>query len=1010
MLTNNVPTASVAMDSRKFLSIINESAQAKIAFFESKVAELGKAGNRNWRLASLDSKKLVIEDVDTHTYLMADHAKDNGRITISNIQPITIVESEKKDLFIESCEKLIEAISTNDMKGMGAAYSRMKAQRFSSRAVPYSGVVKCRDGVQRMVTVATESSLDFRARNQIVEAAVSGLRNKVIVENGNVVSAQFQDRSQFKLPITKWGVQKQIARRMRDVAQNAYMSEGFQNRILDLSNLISEGKIEEAVKMVTPFLQEMEEFTLLSRGKTLRLIENALATKGVFNQELCEDTANLFYRTNLQQNRSKIIKEWKGLARKVGSMPLSENVARLQESSNFEDSMDKFLTLVFETISNREIAAEALATSLQSLRDKTPKIKESHDLSSKLNGLINRLKQPNFDDAAIYEAEDLIATIQEELTGQDSLQNFDQLPGGDAGLGDGVKADPLAAGAGGTPPIVINSPLIQIGGTSGSAEEAAGGLDDTADLDLSDDAEEPADLLGNLGDAAAQAPPGGAAPAPGAPQAPPAGQPLMQSRERKGRAVSESADPYAYTSKPQGVSRMVSGYGTPAIANKADMEKIVKTMHRLAVEHKLTGADLRNNLASMAKVSIQALGFRIPEGHLIRAINEATTSYMATVSEGKPFPGAAPPFGKKGKAAEDCDDCDDGDDAPSKSKKPWEDGDDDEGVAEDQFKGPWRKTRGLKRSGFKKTMPMGSVTESITWGESQPDAIMGTFNRVNFIFDHGGSQGLEPVILSESGDIEIPIPTDVQSSAFAAAKLGKGDPSIFVEWLGESIEQLRPIDDTQENRDIAEAVARITSSPDGTLSVEVTPDTAVSDLEEGGEAGLDDEMGGMDDADNPGPEGDLGPDGAAMDDGMGMADGMGETGDDMMPVDSIEGDEAGMEETDTELGENDMPDFEGGGDIGSPDATGGPAAAPPASGVGGSTPPTPPKKPGEMLEDKDITNPKSSKYSKHVNEDPRTEAKPETMSDSGDDLDGIGPDLEDDDGTGSEDHAVGHQS
>jgi hypothetical protein len=79
--------------------------------------------------------------------------------------------------------------------------------------------------------------------------------------------------------VTKWAARKLVARRMRDAAQNAYWSEGFQTRIYGLAKLVNEGKIEEAVKSISTFLDEMEEFTLLTRAQTQTLVENTLAAK-----------------------------------------------------------------------------------------------------------------------------------------------------------------------------------------------------------------------------------------------------------------------------------------------------------------------------------------------------------------------------------------------------------------------------------------------------------------------------------------------------------------------------------------------------------------------------------------------------------------------------------------------------------------------------------------------------------------------------------------------------------
>src|SRR5262245_48711130 len=93
----------VTLDSRKFLGIINDSAQAKIAFFEDKISEMGQRAGKHWQLAALRSTELYFEDTDTNQYFLADHSKDGRKVTISNIRPVQIVEEEKQEIFQESC-------------------------------------------------------------------------------------------------------------------------------------------------------------------------------------------------------------------------------------------------------------------------------------------------------------------------------------------------------------------------------------------------------------------------------------------------------------------------------------------------------------------------------------------------------------------------------------------------------------------------------------------------------------------------------------------------------------------------------------------------------------------------------------------------------------------------------------------------------------------------------------------------------------------------------------------
>lgn len=1001
MPTDNV----VKLDSRKFLGAINNSAQAKIAFFEDRLQKMGQSADKNWQLVALRDQDLFFEDRDNNQFYLADHSTDHGKVNINNIRPVQIFEKEKREVFEDACGKLVDAIEENDQRGMQAMFNTMKKHRFSGRSIPHSGVIRCRDGVIRHVPVATESIIEQEARPKLIRAIVEGLQDRVIVENGAVVSANFNDGSPVKLPVTKWATRKLVAKRMRDTAANAFWSEGFQRRVAQTASLVAEGKIDEAVKFISPFLDEMEEFTLLNREQSQTLVENALATQAIFNQQLCDDTATLFYRTNLRVNRDKILSEWKNIARRTEHPVLAENVQVLRETKNFEAAYDRFLGLIFEAISNREVAAEALASTLEVLKDKTPRIKESHDLSSKLNGLIDRLQDPNFDDAAIYEAEDLIATIQEELAANESLSNFDQMPGDSgqgnlsqeltAGLDQDAFGEPPEDGAqspqSDAPVVNINSPLIQIGG-NGQGDLGQGGEEDLGDLDeLTDLAgeEEPegiesdedsegvgdkglgldreqtdelSDILGGHGGA-------------GALGESKRRRSLRESRpnhyemrdegdddwavgpdDRKdvedSEDIEESDDPYAFKQEPQlAESRLLTDYGAPVINDDHDMQKVVQIMHRLAKEHNLGGNQLQENVGDLAKAGIRAIGLRIPQGRMNRAVEQVVSVF----NEEKPFPGAAPPFGSEGEEGEEDEDLEECDEN-------MEECEDD--MSEDQLKGPRIPGRGYQRSSVN---PL--TRKVIKWGTQQEDAIAGSMRGVNFILDHGGpSANLPPVILSEDGSVEIPVPGKLHNEALAAAGLVEGGSDGFKSWLAGSLEQLRPVSE-DENKALEEAMAKIQVGPDGEISVDVTDDVEVGDVE-GGEI-----EGGEEDLDA------------------------------MAPVDSVDIDSE-PEDTGEEEGDEDaMPDFEAGEVVDVPDDL------PPGDS---DSPEKVDDTEGDEVydqgeeeeeepafEDKDITDPKSSGYTKHTGENKRSNASAKYPKASDDELEEVGPDLKKDDGSGT---------
>lgn len=956
---NSSANLSVKMDSRKFLGALNDSAQARITYFEDKIASMGQHAGKNYRLVALHAKNLYFEDVETNSFYVADHIRDKGnKVTVSNIRKVDIVEEEKASLFGESCLKLINAIEENDQKGMGVAFNRMSAQRFSSRVVPFSGMVKGRDNVIRKITVAGNQSIGEDIRHRLVSTIVESLRDKIIIENGQVVAGQFVDGESVKLPITKWASRKLVARRMRDTAQNAFWSEGFQKRIHHYARLVAEGNIQDAVKSVTPFLSENEEFTLLRRDQVQTLIENTLAARSVFNDQLATDTATLFYRTNMRLSRHKIIDEWRNIARKAEHPVLAENVQILESASNFEPAYDKFLTLIFEAFSNKDVAASALATTLSTLRDKTPKIKESNELSSKLNGLISRLSGKDCDDAAIYEAEDLIATIQEELAAADTLSNFDMMPGDETNV-----AQELSKGQG-QPVININSPLIQIGGQSGGAEpeatpEAATGEGEEDELSaLLGATEQPAPAPG-----AAPAAPAAPAPAPApAGGAAPAANPFESRKSRKSinesrpvhyemredddmpsgdeedGEVNESQDPYAITKGELDLAEsniLMNDYGAPVINDSTDVQQIVKIINQLARKHQLQGEQLNNNLVQMAEAAIKAIGLRIPEGRMNKAVEQCLAVYESDTKK-------MPEFLEKRFEA-----------------KHEEDGEDENGedcdVAEDQFKGPRVRRRGYARN----SVAARELKESIQWGQTQSDGMLGNMSGVGFIFDHGGESQLKPVILSEDGSVEIPIPEEIVESAYASAGLLDGDASHFEGWLRGSLEQLRPILD-EEDAALAEAMATIKTNPDGSISVEVTDDVEVQETE-----------GPMD-----------------GDDSVGMA-----------PVDTVV---ATVDHEDNDDGE--MPDFEafGGSDEEDDEESEDDSEGFEAGGEDEeSEEESEESEADEMFEDKDVTDPKSSKYAKHVKEDPRDVPSNKLPKASDGKLENIGPDVKKDDGTGT---------
>lgn len=1009
------------LDSRSFVRMLNESAQANIKQFEERIAYMGKELGKTWKLAALHQDSLLFED-ENNNYYIAEHKKNNGKVVISNIRSVEITEGKKKEMFSESCLKLINAIESNNQKAMASAFGIMKSQRFSSRIVPNSGNIVGKDGVVRKVNVSSGSISEESIKKQIVKLVVESMTNRVVLCEDKSVVGEFTDGARVKLPLTEWGKRKLVARRMRQVAENAYWSEGFQNRLLELANLVAADKIEEAVQKVKPFLEEMEEFTLLNRSKMQKLVESTLAAKAIFNQQLCEDVATLMYKTNLKVNKPKIVAEWKNIGKKLSNHALVENVSVLESASDFEAAYEKFLHMIFENISNRDVTATALATTLESLKEKTPKIKESYDLSSKLVRLIQRLKNPNFDDAAIYEAQDLIATIQEELSANDSLSQFDSMPGSDSDMSDTMD---LTNSGGGAPPVInINSPLIQIGGTSGAKPDAGPEVPEDMSAEFPEDNMD--DLLGQPD---ATPPPGGpGAPAPGAPApgagpgapgAPGAPSPggskppfPMESKKRKGTTkVTESSDPYAYSIKESAAN--IKEYGMPIIKDAKTIEEASSLMAQIANKRSMSGSKLAEKLPKLAEAVIKSMEITVPEGKKSRAINQLVEAFESNYSALL--------------ESEFDDTYSDSDDSVEEWRKPWEkkdsqdteevtDQDDEEGLAEDQYKLPKIKKRGLKRSSINKSKDTTNESKGgIKWIERQEDAVLGEMNGIKFVFDHGNpGSNLDPVILSEDNSIEIPIPSALVDSAYASANLKNGNAAKFNEWLSRNIVQLQPISEDDE-QSFDEVLATIKRGEDGKIVIDVESDeVGVNDTEDldSEEFGDTDDMNGLDEVSSM----DMDDDSEIIDD------------EDVMP-DFEEGYESASAEDETlddeseedfgEEGESDDEDSEGSED----EDFGGEESEEEDSDDEDSEDEDSEdedlddedsefsevdeidfESPEDaMCEDDELTSPEHAKYTKHVNDNKREAPKVKLPKDNTDDeLEGFDNDkkLEEYDGTG----------
>jgi hypothetical protein len=954
----------LVLDSRKFLGTINNSAQSRVAIYESLIEQLGQRVGAKWRLAALNDGNLFIEDTASNSYYVADHQHlRGGKININNVRPVKIVEGQKQSLFEQDCHGLINAIEANDQRAMRTTFNNLAAHKFSPYTIPLSGVIRTRDGVVRKLRVeSTAKSWSNSDKQKLVKALVESLSDSVVLESGRLISATFNGDRRKKLPVSEWTCRKVVGTHMRESAKEAYKSEGFQKRIYKIAKLIDNDKISEAVAGIKNFLAEQQEFCLLTRQECQTLVENTLAARSVMNQQLCNDTATLFYRTNLKVNRDSILKEWRATAVKSQHPTLLENVVVLEKSKDFDGDYDKFVNATFnEAMSPRDEEVKAYRTALGLLRD-SPKIQEDMELKEKVNELIEKLSESEVDDATVYLVRETLASAHKELEAMDTLNDYDTQGGSETNagidqgeeLGSEIGGSLDQAGTAGQPNIIINSPLIQIGGSSAAAapEAGAGGGEEIGDIggDVGDDiggeegGEEDLDELG-LGDEDEEE--GGEDDLDELGLGGDEEEEGMQldSKQKTKKPVSErligkalglsedkewlekklaekdgkegdkdekdegeceetecdeSADPYAMGESVDFTSNMGIDYGKSILRD--EMSDVISGMFKIAESKNV---DINNiDAHKLALEAITASGIRIPEHRVNATIDNIVEQFKQ--------------------------------------------------IAEDQYKsGTLMRRRNPRRSSLNKTerkKPSGnSVTEidgeapeadsgltgnaptnesrvrrNVVWLEHDEagKGMKGDLDGVRFILDYANPF----VILSEDGNVNIPVPENLFESALAAAGIKKGNGIPFSKWLAEGIEQFRPITE-EDDRALDEAVATITAGGDGSVSVSI--DTGADGV--GGDGGEVKEVdiagisGGIDDSD--------------IDSGIG-----GETGEtSMQPVTEPAIDsEPESPETDTD----EMPDFETG-------ETPEPEEPEETEEVEGEE---------KIQEDKDITDPKKSDY------------------------------------------------
>jgi hypothetical protein len=806
----SVPANTVTMDSRKFLSAINGSAESQIKFLSESVTRLGLEQGKDWNLAATAADRIFIEDVNSGEYLVADYTRQKGgQVRIGNIRKVQITEGEKSPHFGSACMALVEGIQTNDVKATENAFSRITASRFRSTAVPNSGLVRTKDGTVRHISVRTDM-MNEEVQDRLISTIVSELSDRVVISEGEV-SGTFSNEK-FRLPVSPLMERRVVAYNMREAARNAYWNAEFQNLAYTVAGHICEGVegIKKVVPTVGTYLQKHQEFNLLNRDQVTEVVGNALATRGVFNETLAEDAAILIYKTGLKVNRPDIIYAWKTASKQAEHDVMLEQVTKLAEAteSDFPALYDQYLDKFFMTEAIGETTRLGLANALELLKEKI----QDPTAQAQMEDLLTRLKNPSTaDDQAVWDTMNLMAKTNTQM---ENMQQFDAMPGADAGAdgsmpGDAPPTDvpPLdappapAAPTGQPAQTIIN---INTGGGTPSISGAppAEPSPQAPPTDDLTNALDGIDLESGGDDAATPPPvPGGAPPADDQLQTAGLerdGSPLNEDDQSKLDSVmdkwfTENVDDAGddITESLAGVNLMPPSqppmidhnYGVKILKENVVAQQL-QQIDKLAQEKNLKPEDLQNHLDELAGTALAGDPSLKDPVAMQKAKQQLIGAYTTQQSQ------------KKQAAA--------GAGGP---------------MAEDQVKWP---TKRLARRGLKKTAINALVTENkLEWLSRNEKAVLGNYKGIPFTIDNE----MKPaVLLNHDGSVEIPIPEGMVPGALYLCEMVEtvADADTFVEWLDQNIESLRPITEAEEQL-VQEAIAKLTVSPD--VKVEIAVDT-----------------------------------------------------------------------------------------------------------------------------------------------------------------------------------------
>lgn len=947
------------IDVRKFIRSVNTGLAAQIAEAAGCVQATGRKLNQNWELISLNGNELVFEDVSSKQYVMAKYSS-KPQPSITDIVPISLIDESKHDEFSKSCKMLIEAIETDDKKAAQSAFNRMSLHRFSSKTISDSGTVRCKDGNTYTIPISERTIFTEDEKMKIVKEAVAFYTNDVLVsESGSLVTSGSFDIPKID-PVLSFVVR---ARNLRQAALLGHNNIKFRNSVLESASLLAEGKEEAAAKTIGRVLQTDEEFTLLTESEMIKVVDNCLCTEAIFNDTLAQDLGVMAHNLNIKLHRDTIVKEWKTVAQKSGSIPLLENTHKLDVSADFRRSHGKFIHSIFEDAGGRDTKALMLRTTLEKMSKDIPGIGKDPKLNEKMHSLVARLKDNEVDEATLFEAEDVVAAVGDELQNTETLDDFDAMGGGDTdefditdlddsaadATVDAPPATPAAVGTTATDgqgtTITINSPLIQIGGASGgdaaATETPDAGLGDLGGDETVDDLDvNPDDLDLDLTDGDES---GGDPLAPGGEEDEnfdfdmngepkenenPFGESANDVHYEMKNGSEDDMPPASYPKKVK-ISESVKTYGQKLLKNSGLIDDVVTAIHRIV----LAG---HNNITEAAKFALKSLDISYPKTSVNQVIKEAVEAYEEVREE---------------LSSDIVEDCDAG--CP-KCHRPMElqsgklqctscirdlgesadEEDEDIKPVQERLRGPNINPLGIKNSD-RIDAPTGSKV--LEWSKRGDDISYGICEGTKFVLSHKIPNNME--LRSSDGSVTIPVPITLCESALGSLKFAVSDSKPFDTWVQQIVESISPLDedesgiddiiDTDDNDDMSspyssddglgddelgddEELFRLTmvnmKTGDG-VGVTTTPDGKVVPINStsgnDSEEDLDDLSDDSDDSDVPDLSDVASDDGPDSDDGDDDSDDEDSDDDGDDAPDSDDGDDDGDDAPDSDDGDDD---------------------------------------------------------------------------------------------------------